>query len=196
LIRRHGFGLTESDLATIERVHTAFFESGVNLRFAFRGRSSPTLAAWFPTFGALMTETDGNFTTRSFLASEAAYGVVKDLEERNLIVPLVGDLAGGQPIRAVTEYLREHGAQVSAAYVSNIEQFLFRDGDDWRQFYANLEALPASDASVLIRSVNSYTHPNRLGPRPRPRFGPIAELLAAYREGRITSYTHITDMWR
>jgi hypothetical protein len=196
LIRRHGFGLSESDLATIERLHVAFFEGGTSLRFSFGGRPSPRLAAWFPTFAALMTETDGNFTNRSFLASEAGYAAVKEMQERNLIVPLVGDVAGGQALRAVGEYLREHGAAVSAIYVSNNEQFLFRDGDGWRQFYENLDALPTTSKSVLIRSVASYTHPNRLGPRPRPRFGPIAELVAAYRAGRITTYTNITDMWR
>lgn len=196
LVRRHGFGLSESDLATIERLHVAFFESGTNLRFSFGGRSTPRLAAWFPTFAALMTETDGNFTNRSFLASEASYEAVKDLEERNLIVPLVGDVAGRQTMRAITDYLKEHGAAVSAMYVSNNEQFLFRDGDGWRQFYENLDQVPTTGKSVLIRSVASYTHPNRLGPRPRPRFGPIAELVAAFRAGRITAYTNITDMWR
>lgn len=196
LIRRHGFGLSESDLAVIERLHTAFFDNGTNLRFSFRGRSSPTLAAWFPTFGALMTETDGNFTNRSFLAGESAYAVVKEMEERNLIVPLVGDIAGSQALRSIGDYLREHGAHVSAFYVSSNEQYLFRDGDDWRTFYENLDALPIIDKSLLIRSVASYTHPNRLGPRPRPRFGPISELVTAYRAGRLTTYANITDMWR
>ena len=38
-------------------------------------------------------------------------------------------------------------------YTSNVEQYLFQQGDDWRHFHANVETLPLHSASAFIRSV-------------------------------------------
>ncbi len=45
-------------------------------------------------YAELMMATDSNGVSRSFLASEENFRVLKDLHERNLIVPIVGDFAG------------------------------------------------------------------------------------------------------
>ena len=42
--------------------------------------------------------TDAAGRSRSYLATEENFRAVKDLEERNLIVPVVGDLAGPRAI--------------------------------------------------------------------------------------------------
>jgi hypothetical protein len=52
----------------------------------------------------------------------------------------------------VGEYLRDKGATVSAFYVSNVEEYLRRDGT-WPNFCANVTTLPLDDTSTFIRSV-------------------------------------------
>ena len=51
---------------------------------------------------------------------------LKDLQSRNLVVPVVGDFGGPKAIRAIGEYLKSHGATVAAFYLSNVEQYLVR----------------------------------------------------------------------
>ena len=89
-------------------------------------------------------------TERTFLASEENFGIVKAMENRNLIVPIVGDFAGPKALRAVGAYLKEHGATVTAFYVSNVEMYLERNGV-WSAFCANVAALPLDSASTFIR---------------------------------------------
>ena len=75
---------------------------------------------------------------------------VKALEEKNLLVPVSGDFGGTKAVRAIGRYLKDHGATVSAFYVSNVEQYLFTDGKD-SAFYENVATLPLTDTSVFIR---------------------------------------------
>ena len=77
--------------------------------------------------------------------------MLKDLEERNLIVPVVGNFAGPKALRAVGKYVRDHGAVVTAIYLSNVEQYLNQDGI-WNNFCANVATLPLDDHSTFIRS--------------------------------------------
>ena len=58
------------------------------------------------TYATLMTATDGAGVSRSYLANEALFTVMKDLETKNLLVPVVGDFAGPKAIRSVGEYLK------------------------------------------------------------------------------------------
>ena len=74
---------------------------------------------------------------------------MKDLETRNLIVPVVGDFGGPKAIRTVGKYLKEHGAVVSAFYLSNVEQYLNRSGTE-DAFLCNVAALPLDDTSTFI----------------------------------------------
>ena len=41
-----------------------------------------------------MVATDASGTTRGFLSTEESFAYLKDVERRNLIVPLVGNFAG------------------------------------------------------------------------------------------------------
>src|SRR5262249_41967206 len=87
---------------------------------------------------------------RSFLADDNAFAVVKTMEANNMIVPVVGDFAGPKALRAVGTYLKARGAVVSAFYVSNVEQYLERNGV-WPKFCANVASLPLDASSVFIR---------------------------------------------
>ena len=71
-----------------------------------------------------MVQTDGEGVSRSYLASEASFAFLKDLESRNLVVPVVGDFGGPKAIRSIGAYLKAHDATVAAFYLSNVEQYL------------------------------------------------------------------------
>jgi hypothetical protein len=100
-----------------------------------------------------MTATDGSGVERSYLASEASFSFLRDLEARNLVVPVVGDFGGPRAIRAVGAYLKARGGTVSAFYLSNVEQYLRQDGK-WETFCRSVASLPLDEHSTFIRSQN------------------------------------------
>jgi hypothetical protein len=97
-----------------------------------------------------MTQSGDGGEGLSYLGSEEKYRFMRDVEQRNMVVPLVGNFAGTKALRSVGTYLKDHGATVTAFYVSNVEQYLRSDGI-WPQFCDNVAALPLDDASVFIR---------------------------------------------
>jgi hypothetical protein len=153
LTRTRGFGLSAGDREGIEYVYSAWFEAGPDIRYQLttgsgrRGRGP----GGTPTYAELMTATDTAGQARSFLATEALFRFVKDLEARNLIVPVVGNFGGPKALRAVASYLKSKGAVVSAFYASNVEQYLRQDGI-WDAFCASAATFPIDAKSIVIRS--------------------------------------------
>jgi hypothetical protein len=152
-----------------------------------------------PTYAELMMENDGTGAQRSYLASEANYRVLRDLERNNLIVPLVGDFAGDKALRSVGKYVKDHGATVTAFYTSNVEQYLFQS-DDWRKFFANVGTLPVDTSSTFIRAVfNFNTQPSQTGtpgPRSRTMLASIAEQVRAFTEDSLKTYWDVIQTSR
>jgi hypothetical protein len=146
LIRVHGFRLSQDDIDGIGYIYRNFREFGpaINYTSSINGRSGAA------SYAALMATTDGTGVERSYLASEERFTIVKDMETRNLIVPVVGDFAGPKALRAVGSFLKERGVTVTAFYVSNVEDYLQRNGV-WPKFCANVAALPLDSASAFIR---------------------------------------------
>jgi hypothetical protein len=99
----------------------------------------------------MMIATDSTSVPRSFLATEELFAVMKELQTRNLVVPVVGNFAGPKALRAIGDYLKRHEALVSAYYVSNVEQYLGREGL-LERFCDNVGTLPLDDTSTFIRS--------------------------------------------
>jgi len=98
-----------------------------------------------------MTATDDSGRARSYLASEENFTLIKTLETRNLLVPVVGNFGGSKALKSIAGYLKSRGLVVSAFYVSNVEQYLRQNGI-WEQFCGNAHALPVDRTSVFIRS--------------------------------------------
>jgi hypothetical protein len=145
---RHGFALSKEDVSGVEYVYNAFFTFGPGIQYS----SSDGLGATYqPTYADLMLATDANGNPRGFLATEESFAYVKDLETRNLVVPVVGNFAGPKAIRAVATYLKQQDATVSAFYLSNVEQYL-RLQRAWNTFCGNAAALPLDDSSTFIRA--------------------------------------------
>jgi hypothetical protein len=146
----------------------------------------------------LIRQADATGRQRSYLATEENFRALKDLEEKNLIVPIVGDFAGGKALRAVGRYLRDHGATVSAFYTSNVEMYLFEDPFAWKRFYANLAALPTDESSTLIRTYNltNEVRTRTSAVRLATVLDTVSDFLRAVDEGRIQSYSDVIDRSR
>jgi len=203
LITKHKFSLTSDDLRTIEYVYTAFFQAGPDLTYSFtmpgRGSSMMFYGRRMPTYAELMMESDGTGSQRSYLANEANYRVLRDLERNNLIVPLVGDFAGDKAIKSVGQYVKEHGGTITAFYTSNVEQYLFQS-DDWKKFFTNVGTLPLDGSSTFIRAVFNFNTPpmqtGTPGPRSRTMLASIAEQVQAFTDGKLVTYWDVIQTSR
>jgi hypothetical protein len=97
--------------------------------------------------------------------SEDDFRFLQSLEERNLIIPVVANLAGPHALKRIAQFLNERGERVSAFYTSNVEFYLMRGfrEDDFDKFAENVKALPRDERSVFIRSYFNgtwgYEHP-------------------------------------
>jgi hypothetical protein len=151
-IERYGFRLSEQDYLTIRDVHAQFHHRGLDIRYSYAPR--------YPTYRQLLLATDLDGNPRNFLAWEESFRFLKDLERRNRIVPVVGDLGGPHALRAIGREVAARNLVISAFYVSNVEQYLMRDAG-FRNFAASVAELPFDDHSVLIRSyfMRGYGHP-------------------------------------
>jgi hypothetical protein len=150
LVKRHGFALSDVDLSGLEYVYSAFSQFGQKIQYSSTG--SGFGGGRQPSYAELMTATDADSVSRSYLANEENFRFMKGLESKNLLVPLVGNFAGPKAIRAVGQYLKDKGGVVSAFYLSNVEMYLMQDGL-MAAFCRNVSTLPLDESSMFIRSL-------------------------------------------
>ena len=197
LTKEHGFKLTKDDLETLDRVFDVFGTFGVTLNYSSnideRGQALPGRGgANNVAYGDVIVLADDNGVNRSFLANEESFRVVKEMEEKNLLIPLVGNFGGPKAIRAVGTYLKQHGAIVGAFYVSNVEQYLFRPQGPaplYREFYENVGTLPLDDSSTFIRSGQPPNRARNGGLT--PMMSSILEVLAEFKAGRVNTQSDV-----
>jgi hypothetical protein len=196
-----GYQLTEEDQAGLERVYAAFRDAGPGLSYNFNTGGGGRRGGGMPTYADLMTSRDPEGQARSYLASEANYAFLRDMETRRLIVPITGDFGGPKALRAVGQYVRDHQAIVTAFYTSNVEQYLFQGADSrgnvnggGENFYANVATLPLDPSSMFIRSGNAGGRGLNVGRGfvgglgRMNVFASIQETLAAVKDGRVRTY--------
>ena len=159
LMVTHGFALPATDIESIEHVYGVFFAAGPEVNYGYRSGNPAFVRSTYPSFAMLQAATNADSVEMAFLANEATYQTVRQLQLRNLIVPVVGDFGGPSAIRSVGNWLAERKMTVVAFYVSNVEQYLFRDRGASDRFYANLTALPLDTTSSFIRSVPGMGSP-------------------------------------
>jgi len=183
----HGFPLSAADRNDVGRMMNAFRTAGP---FSLKGFGDPTN----PTYAQLMSASDLDGVNQSYLANEENFRLVRELESQNRVIPLVGDFAGTKAISGIGRYLKDHESAVDVFYVSNVERYLFEQGDHGKQFYANVRTLPLANSSLFVRSVTSDIS-IRLGiPIPESRakwrtfLFSIDDCLKALADGRIQSY--------
>jgi hypothetical protein len=143
LLTTHGFPLSESDLAWIDRVFKAFYTSGPDIQFW-----ESDVGALNPSYRQLMTARDAFGQTRSFLASEGNFTFVKELQSKNMIIPVVGDFGGPHALRAIGDYVRGRSDEIHAFYGSNVGIYL--NNKQTQAFCKSLAALPRSRHAWFI----------------------------------------------
>lgn len=160
LVRGFGIPLSAKDLQTIARFHGEFMQQGTALRFTTIGRPPQRT---YPTLGQLLRERDKAGRQRSYLASDSLFGIVQDMHRRNVIIPLVGDLAGPTVLPRLAPWLRQERLAISVLYTSNVEDYLLRYGT-FRDFVKSVRALPRQSNAVIIRSWfgGPGTHPSQV----------------------------------
>ena len=162
LVKKHGFALTSGDLEGIRWALGNYYQFGpsINYNSSLSNSVPPSIVGATGggfggnngvTYATLMMASDGAGESRSYLANEENFKFIKDLQSRNLIIPVVGDFAGEKAIRSVGRYLKNIDATVSAFYLSNVEQFLSQEGK-WNVFCASTATLPLDETSFFIRS--------------------------------------------
>ena len=185
------FGM--KDLAEVDEIYGTIFRTGPGIDYSgFAGGYRDVSG-----YAALMTASDDQGQAWSYLASEENFQFVRKMERKNLIIPLVGDFAGPKAVRAVGAYLKEHGAPVTMFYTSNVEQYLFQQGDDWRRYYSNVATLPMDASSIFVRSSHYAFGP--ASQRSRQFAGmnyvmllcSIPDLTKAFTAGRVRSYDDV-----
>jgi hypothetical protein len=197
LTRRHGFLLGAEDLDQLQAISFAFFWEGPGIRYttAPSGIGGARFSSNFPSYDELMVQTDWDGVPRSYLASEENFRFVKGMEEKNLIVPVMGNFGGPKALRAVGKYLADRGATVSAFYVSNVEQYLFPDLL-FERFAGNVAALPLDDTSVFIRSVSArfgYNGPRTWTDGRATALDPMRAFVRDVQAGRIREYSDVNS---
>jgi hypothetical protein len=147
-IRRYGIPVSPTELETIGRIQQAFFDAGLDLKFTSLGRAPRD---YYPNLRKLLLERDLAGKQLNYLASEEDFQYLKSLEARNLVIPVVGNLAGDHALREIGRVMTERGEKLSALYVSNVEFYLMREGS-FDSFAASVRTLPRDARSVIIRS--------------------------------------------
>jgi hypothetical protein len=150
LTRAHEFPLSGDDLGGIEYVYYNFYWFGPSLTYSSSSGGTGGRGN-FVNYHDLMVADDGAGVSRSYLANDENFMFMKDLETKNLLVPVVGNFGGPKAIRSVGKYVRDRGGLVSAFYLSNVEQYLTQQGL-WYAFCGNFATLPLDESSTFIYS--------------------------------------------
>ena len=147
----HTFPLDKFDIDGMKFVFDHFYTYGPSITY-----SSATGGGgrYMSNYEQLMRTNDGLLNggtskQQSYLASDEAFNFMKDLESKNLLVPVVGNFAGPTAIRAVGNYIRERGETVMAFYLSNVEDYLPMGGT-WERFCNSVASLPLVESSTFI----------------------------------------------
>jgi len=179
--------LSPDDEKTVEGVYQVFYSVGPDLNYASVSPYAPT----GPSYASLMTRTDVEGRSWSYLATEENFRFVKEMQRRNLIVPLVGDFAGPKAIRTVAKFMEDHQAKMSAFYLSNVEMYIL-GSPSWKSFCGNVAALPMDESSMFIRFLlGAYARAaskNGLGPPNLSVIGPMIDVLTGMKKGYPPSY--------
>jgi hypothetical protein len=160
LVRHHKFTLSDDDRSSLLTVYQAFYQNGPGITYTGVPAyvSSPgsevirMMRTPFPAYSDLVAMTDADGLNRGYLANEANYKVLREMQLRNAIVPIVGDFAGPKALRMVAAYIKSKGGRATTFYTSNVEQYLFQSPTKWRAYYENVASMPLDDTSMFIRS--------------------------------------------
>ncbi len=185
------FPLSDRDYGSLDYVYSTFRDEGLNIRYRGGGPGWPG-GYWgsFPTLRALITAEDLRGKRGNFLENRNDYAFLRELQEKNRVIPIVGNFAGPKALPAVAVYLKSHGYTVTAFYTSNVEQYLFQSGL-FSAFAENVRKLPITNKSLFIRAFPNMRgwHPARIpGHRLTTLLQAMSVFLQDYQRGLYPDY--------
>ena len=187
------FGLRDSDQKFLARLQSEFAAKGLEVRFEYRlpKPDEPT----FPAFREVLLARDPAGHYGCFLASQTGYGRVRGMQQENRIIPVVGDFGGRRTFGEIACLLRRQNLKVGLFYASNVEFYLMPrrfPGAKMENFVWNLECLPTTSASLLLRThkiklpgADAYPWGNPLFV---PRLQYLQRFVQRYERGELTDY--------
>ncbi|HET9129888.1 MAG TPA: hypothetical protein VFO86_03005, partial [Terriglobia bacterium] len=186
--RKHGYQLSNDDMVHIEFVYQVFMRGGPKMDYQFS--SAQAAMSQPPSYSQLMTGKDSEGNSSSYLASEENFQFVREMQRKNLLIPLVGDFAGPKTIRRIGQYLKDRKANVSAFYASNVESYL--DEKQTQDFHGNLLSLPSDSTTTVIRLVDSVHSTSLSWFKPTMSFvqtvSPMTDLVNLSSGGKTPSF--------
>jgi hypothetical protein len=189
------FPLSKEDQDSLAKMSMTFYAESVAITFQFK---SPRRGGFgrggfgMPSLRELIEQQDPDGKLGNFLASAEDYQFLRDLHERNRIIPIVGDFAGTKALKSIAGYLRDHSYKVSVFYTSNVEMYLFQN-QSFDDFVNNVKALPITDGSIFIRSANSRGQWAFSSHRMTTMLQYISVFLKDYQDGRYADYWMLTN---
>jgi hypothetical protein len=196
--RARGFGipLSENDIAILALYRAAFIRHGLDVQYSsLNGNMMSSMPSWRD----LLLEVDRAGNQLNYLAADSLFQVVKRMQAENRIIPVTGNAGGTIALRRLGDEIRSRNLVVSALYMSNVEQYLFRDGI-FGPFAENVKTLPRNEKSVMIRSLfgggggrgGAGWHPlSVVGYNSTQILQSMDAFVAEYDAGRIRSYNEL-----
>jgi hypothetical protein len=152
--------LSAEDESKIEYIYRAFCRENLKIKFTSFRRGDQS---FYPNLEELMLETDLKGNHGHYLNSNDDFNFLKQMQQQNLIIPIVGNFAGEHALTKVAKYVRANKQHLATFYVSNVEFYLLRKKQDWDQYVANVQQFPYDNNSVFIRAYFGYSasHPEQ-----------------------------------
>jgi hypothetical protein len=187
------YTLSQDDQESLAYIYRNFRTQGFKIGFEDQnGRLVVQQEGRTPTFSEILVKRDLHGNPGSFLANVEDYSFVREMQERNRIIPIVGDFGGKKALAEVGNYLKKNGYIVSVFYVSNVELVLFEFGSRniFPDFVENVKKLPIDARSLFIRTnFAKYDHPEQLpGYIGCTSLQKISSFLKEYDGGRYRQY--------
>jgi hypothetical protein len=192
--RKFGIPLSQDDIAVLALYRAAFIRYGLDVQYSsLNGNMMQNMPVWRD----LLFEVDRAGNMLNYLAADSLFQVVKKLQAENRIIPVTGNASGPTALRRLGDEIRARGLEVSALYMSNVEQYLFRDMA-FDAFAGNVKTLPRNERTVIIRSLFGQGgggrgwHPLSVaGYNSTQVLQPMDMFVTEYDAGRIRSYNEL-----
>ncbi|MFC1555059.1 hypothetical protein ACFL7D_10520 [candidate division KSB1 bacterium] len=147
LSKKYGFKFTSTQLISLEKIFRAFYIYNLNITYS----NSRSIRSWYPTYSELLTQKNNKGEQLNPFNSREDFIFLKNMHLQNRIIPVTGNFSGNKAFRKISEYLDNYNIEVSAIYVSNVEQYVFRSMIDWNNWVSNVKYLPLNEKAVFIR---------------------------------------------
>jgi hypothetical protein len=122
----------------------------------------------------------------SWLSNPDYYAHIRTLYQNNRVRMLVGDLTGPTTLQTITKAIEGLDVPVQVLYLSNAEEYY----DYSKQYRANIQGLPITDESVVLRTIYSkqWVHADALW---NYQVQPLADYQARLGDAKVTRRTRM-----